>query len=50
MLYLLDPKTGAIRQLTFEQDSDYTPAVLNDGRIVYTRWSTPTCRTTGRAS
>mgnify|MGYP000966091253 FL=1 len=38
MLYLLDPKTGAIRQLTFEQDSDYTPAVLNDGRIVYTRW------------
>ena len=38
MLYLLDRTTGAIRQLTFEQDSDYTPAVMNDGRIVYTRW------------
>jgi hypothetical protein len=38
MLYLLDRKTGAIRQLTFEQDSDYTPTVMNDGRIVYTRW------------
>lgn len=38
MLYQLDRKTGAIRQLTFEQDSDYTPAVLNDGRVIYTRW------------
>jgi len=38
MLYQLDRKTGAVRQLTFEQDSDYTPAVMNDGRLVYTRW------------
>ena len=38
MLYQLDRKTAAIRQLTFEQDSDYTPSVMNDGRIVYTRW------------
>jgi formylglycine-generating enzyme required for sulfatase activity len=38
MLYQLDRRTGAIRQLTFEQDSDYTPSVMNDGRIVYTRW------------
>ena len=38
MLYLLDRKTGTLRQLTFEQDSDYTPAVMNDGRLVYTRW------------
>jgi len=38
MLYVLDRATGKIRQLTFEQDSDYTPAVMNDGRIVYTRW------------
>ncbi|MCX6346063.1 MAG: SUMF1/EgtB/PvdO family nonheme iron enzyme [Armatimonadetes bacterium] len=36
--YLLDPKTGNIRQLTYEQDSDYTPSVTNDGRILYTRW------------
>jgi formylglycine-generating enzyme required for sulfatase activity len=38
MLYQLDRKTGAIRQLTFEQDSDYTPTLMNDGRVVFTRW------------
>jgi len=38
MLYQLDRATGAIRQLTFEQDSDYTPSILNDGRVMYTRW------------
>ena len=36
--YLLDPATGNIRQLTYEQDSDYTPSITNDGRILYTRW------------
>ncbi len=38
MLYRLDRRTGAVRQLTFEQDSDYTPTVMNDGRVLYTRW------------
>ena len=38
MLYQFDRQSGAIRQLTFEQDSDYTPTVMNDGRLVYTRW------------
>ena len=37
-LYLLDRTSGTLRQLTYEQDSDYTPAVMNDGRILYTRW------------
>ena len=37
-LYLLDPKSGGVRQLTFEQDSDYTPSITNDGSILYTRW------------
>ena len=37
-IYLLDPKTGNVRQLTYEQDSDYTPSVTNDGSILYTRW------------
>ncbi len=36
--YLLDPATGKVRQLTFEQDSDYTPSINNDGRVLYTRW------------
>lgn len=38
LLYQLDRKSGAIRQLTFEQDSDYTPSIMNDGRVMYTRW------------
>ncbi len=37
-LYLLDPKTRSLRQLTFDQDSDNDPWVLNDGRVLYQRW------------
>jgi len=37
-LYLLDPKTKNVRQLTFEQDSDWCPTVMNDGRLMYLRW------------
>ena len=38
VLYRMDRRTGETIQLTFEQDSDYAPSVLNDGRVVYTRW------------
>ncbi|MCQ2392039.1 MAG: SUMF1/EgtB/PvdO family nonheme iron enzyme [Kiritimatiellae bacterium] len=38
VLYRLDRRTGETIQLTFEQDSDYAPSVLNDGRVMYTRW------------
>ncbi|MBQ9432223.1 MAG: SUMF1/EgtB/PvdO family nonheme iron enzyme [Kiritimatiellae bacterium] len=38
VLYRKDRVTGEIRQLTYEQDSDYTPNVTHDGRIIYTRW------------
>ena len=37
-LYLLDPVTKALRQLTFDQDSDNDPTVMNDGRVLYQRW------------
>jgi formylglycine-generating enzyme required for sulfatase activity len=37
-LYQLDPKTGKIRQLTFEQDSDWGPTMLPNGRVLYQRW------------
>ena len=37
-MYLLDPATKNIRQLTFEQDSDWCPTVMNDGRLMYLRW------------
>ncbi len=38
VLYRMDRRTGETIQLTFEQDSDYTPTILNDGRVCYTRW------------
>ncbi|MFA5190997.1 MAG: SUMF1/EgtB/PvdO family nonheme iron enzyme [Verrucomicrobiia bacterium] len=37
-LYSLDPATGSLRQLTFDQDHGNDPVVLNDGRVSYQRW------------
>jgi formylglycine-generating enzyme required for sulfatase activity len=37
-LYLFDPRDGNVRQLTFEQDSDWCPTVLPNGRVAYLRW------------
>jgi len=34
----MDRASGDIRQLTFEQDHNYTPTIMNDGRILYLRW------------
>ncbi len=43
--YTLDPNAGdevavdkTIRQLTYEQDADWMPVVMENGRILYTRW------------
>ncbi len=36
-LYLLE-LDGRIRQLTVDQDHDWCPTVLNDGRVLYLRW------------
>ena len=38
MMYMMDADGRNIRQLCFEQDHDYCPSVLNDGRILYLRW------------
>lgn len=38
MSYVLDRASGNIRQLTFEQDHNYTPSIMNDGRVLYLRW------------
>ena len=38
MMYKMGAKGEGIRQLTFEQDHDYTPSVLNNGRVLYLRW------------
>lgn len=37
-LCLYDPKEGALRRLTFDQDANWAPTVMNNGRIMYTRW------------
>lgn len=36
--YRYDPASGRIRRLTFEQDHDWCPTVLEDGRVLYLRW------------
>ncbi len=38
MLYRMESDGSKIRQLCFEQDHDWYPAVLNDGRVLYARW------------
>lgn len=37
-LFLYDPKTGKTRQLTFDQDSNWDPVILPNGKILYQRW------------
>jgi formylglycine-generating enzyme required for sulfatase activity len=37
-LFRLDRPSGRIRQLTFEQDSDWSPTSLPNGRVMYERW------------
>jgi len=37
-LYIMDADGKNLRQLTFEQDQDWCPTVLNNGRVMYTRW------------
>ena len=36
-IYLYDPK-GSIRRLTYDQDHDWCPTVLPNGRVLYLRW------------
>jgi hypothetical protein len=37
-IYLLEVSTGNIRRLTFDQDHNWNPTVLNNGRAMYLRW------------
>ena len=37
-VYLMDRSAGTIRQLTFDQDDDNYPSVLESGRVLFTRW------------
>lgn len=38
MMYQMDGDGKNIKQLCFEQDHDYNPSVLNNGRVLYLRW------------
>lgn len=38
VLYVMDGDGRNIRQLSFDQEHDWCPAVLNNGRVLYTRW------------
>ena len=38
MMYLMDNNGQNVRQICFEQDHNFCPTVMNDGRILYLRW------------
>ncbi|MFK7731596.1 MAG: TolB family protein, partial [Pseudomonadales bacterium] len=38
VLHKMDEQGGEITQLTFNQSHDMTPSVLDDGRILFSRW------------
>ena len=37
-LTLFNPENGDFRRLTFDQDGNWNPTVMNNGRVMYTRW------------
>ena len=37
-LYLLETASGKIRRLSFDQEHNWCPTVLNNGRVLYLRW------------
>ena len=37
-LFRMSPDGSNARQLCFDQDHNWNPAVMNDGRVLYTRW------------
>ena len=37
-LFMFDPQSGKTRQLSFDQDSNWGPCVMNNGQILYQRW------------
>jgi len=38
VLYVMDAKGKNIRQLCFDQEHNWCPTVLNNGRVLYSRW------------
>ncbi len=36
--YRYDPASGKMERLTFDQDSNWSPTIMDDGRVLYVRW------------
>lgn len=37
-MVLYDPADKSLRRLTFDQDANWNPVVMNNGKVMYTRW------------
>lgn len=37
-MFIYDPKTGQTRQLTYDQDSNWGPVMMENGMVLYQRW------------
>jgi formylglycine-generating enzyme required for sulfatase activity len=37
-LHVMNPDGSGVRRLCFDQDHDWYPSILNDGRVIFTRW------------
>lgn len=37
-MVLYNPEDKSMRRLTFDQDANWNPVVMNNGRVMYTRW------------
>lgn len=37
-MVLYDPEKKDMRRITFDQDANWNPTVMNNGRVMYTRW------------
>lgn len=35
---IYNPKDKSMRRLTFDQDANWNPVIMNNGRVMYTRW------------
>ncbi|MGL4852792.1 MAG: SUMF1/EgtB/PvdO family nonheme iron enzyme [Phocaeicola sp.] len=37
-MVLFNPEDKSLRRLTFDQDANWNPVIMNNGRVMYTRW------------
>jgi len=37
-MVLYEPKSKNLRRLTFDQDANWNPVIMHNGRVMYTRW------------